>query len=139
MENKTLNQVINSVLTNYTFTNPHNHVIPVARLSHYLHYYNQDGDPIETASVELTQTQDDDLNYNLLEILQGSTDSIQNKLTEALTQYMAQDRNAEDITTTQIPGCSATPTIITNETTGHTIIICGSDTGLHITSFKVLS
>lgn len=139
MKNKTLNQVINSVLTNYTFTNPHNHVIQVARLSHYLHYYNQDWDPIETASVELTQTQDDDLNYNLLEILQSNQDSIQNKITEALTQYMAQDSNAENITTTEIPTSSATPTIITNETTGHTIIICGSDTGLHITSFKVLS
>ena len=138
MENKTLNQVINSVLTNYTFTNNHNHTIPVARLSHYLHYYNQDGDPIETASVELTQTQDEDLHLNNLDILQGQPDSIQNKLTEALKQYMASDLNAEDITTTEIPGCSATPIIITNQTTGHTIIICGSDTGLHITSFKVL-
>lgn len=139
MENKTLNQVINQVLTNYTFTNPHNHTIPVARLSHYLHYYNQDGDPTETASIELNLTQNEDLNYTLLEILQGQTDSIQNKITEALIQYMAQDLNALDITTTQIQDCSATPTIITNGNTGHTIIICGSDTGLHITSFKVLS
>ena len=139
MENKTLNQVINQVLTNYTFTDPYNHVTPVARLSHYLHYYTQDGDPIETASIELTQTQDDDLNYTLLEILQSNPDSILNKITEALTQYMAQDLNARDITTTQIPTSPATPTIITNENTGHTIIICGSDTGLHITSLKVLN
>lgn len=138
MENTKLNQVINQVLTNYTFTNPYNHTIPVARLSHYLHYYNQDGDPIETASIELNLTQDDDQNDTLLDILQSNQDSIRNKLIEALTQYMAQDLSALDITTTDIQDCSALPTIITNPHTGHTIIICGSDTGLHITSFKVL-
>lgn len=139
MENTKLNQVINQVLADYTIANQHGHNIPVARLSHYLHYYNQDGDPIETASIELNLTQDDTIDDKLLDILQSNPDSIQNKLIEALTQYMAQDSNAEDITTTNIQDCSASPTIITNGNTGHTIIICGSDTGLHITSFKVLN
>lgn len=136
MKNTTLNQVINQVLANYTFTNPSNNTIQVAKLTHYSHYYNQDGDPIEIASIEHNITQDVNLNVELGEIL---TNSIQSEIIEALTQYMAQDSNAGDITTTEIPGCASTPTIITNQSTGHIITICCSDSGLHITSFKVLS
>ena len=138
MQNTALNQVINQVLTNYTFTNQRGHTIPIARLSHYLHYYNQDGDPIEMASIELNLTQNDDIDEQLLEILQCTPNSILNKLTEALTQYMEQDQHAQDLAITKVPKCSASPIIITNDHTGHNIIICSSDTGLHITSFSVL-
>ena len=129
-----LDQIINQVLPNYTYSNK-----PLAILTHYHRLITKtDNSIIETATLELNLTSNEDLNEELVELLYDGhlNQTLINNIKQDAENYLHNLGTNPDINDIQMP--NGTTRVISATDCGYAITIHKSDFGIHITRHIVL-